>query len=54
MNPKFALTAVLPDGLRQGERAIEQMRERQRYIDFFCGSGALNSEHNNPYIKKGR
>ena len=24
----------------------------RQYIDFFCGAGALNYGHNNPYIKK--
>ena len=24
----------------------------KRYIDFFCGAGALNYGHNNEYIKK--
>ena len=24
----------------------------ERYIDFFCGAGAMNYGHNNPYIKK--
>ena len=25
---------------------------RKEYIDFFCGAGALNYGHNNPYIKE--
>ena len=40
------------DGLRQGEGLYQTDENGKEYIDFFCGSGALNYGHNNPYIKE--
>lgn len=32
--------------------SIQKDETGREYIDFFCGSGALNYGHNNPYIKR--
>ena len=32
--------------------SIQTDENGKEYIDFFCGSGALNYGHNNPYIKE--
>lgn len=32
--------------------SIQKDETGKEYIDFFCGSGALNYGHNNPYIKR--
>lgn len=32
--------------------SIQKDEDGREYIDFFCGSGALNYGHNNPYIKQ--
>ena len=39
-----------PSVFTKAKGAFMYDEEGNRYIDFFCGAGALNYGHNNPYI----
>lgn len=41
-----------PTVFKTAKGALMFDEDGRRYIDFFCGAGALNYGHNNPYIKE--
>ncbi|MBQ2427312.1 MAG: aminotransferase class III-fold pyridoxal phosphate-dependent enzyme, partial [Ruminococcus sp.] len=41
-----------PKVFTEATGAVIKDEDGQEYIDFFCGAGAVNYGHNNPYIKQ--
>lgn len=41
-----------PRVFAKANRAVLEDEQGNEYIDFFCGAGAVNYGHNNPYIKQ--
>ncbi len=41
-----------PTVFKRAKGSLQWDENGREYIDFFCGSGALNFGHNNPYIKE--
>src|SRR5205085_6514884 len=43
---------VYPAVFSRGEHSLLYDNQNKRYIDFFCGAGALNYGHNHPHLKQ--
>ena len=41
-----------PKVFTEATGAVINDEDGQEYIDFFCGAGAVNYGHNNPYIRQ--